>query len=1128
MKYRIWNLSGWLLAGFCLLLSGGTGRALQINRTSDAVIYIDTANNVYCSYAAYQIVNNDGVAYSNLWVKADTFSGTIVSLGGGDPGQYNTGSLAVGKTNTVFFYYRTTGVTAVAQTHAIKIFRGRPDVGTVLLTNTFSLTVVSSSQNNSAKIDGATVAPNPPPLGGLFAIKLTGHSGVIGGANTVNFTPAVYTNWDAASYQLVSCSIIAAGGNSGTFSNTLFVAFGSQSDTLFTNTYWFRAVAVAPSNTVSPLFTQSGGGGNYNHAPAPTAGTVQPVLSATNTTLVSALANVSQLYTNEVVTFTVRFTNSSVDAVSLDSAVDTLPPGFSYVTNSSSFNGVAMANPVVVGQTATWSERYDVPGGSSRDLTFQATPVTSGFATNAVIAYSQSTVIDSTIVTTDNVPARVSVRVLLPPSATNDTNTTLEDTILNVSAPGVLANDSEPNGFTISVASYTQPAHGSVTVNTTGSYIYQPTTNYNGSDSFTYTLTNGNARAATATVNLTITAVNDAPGFTKGADQTVLEDAGSQTVASWATAISAGPSDEAGQTVTFIVSNNNSNLFLVPPSVSTGGALTYTPATNANGSATVTIYAQDNGGTANGGSNTSASQTFVINVTAVNDAPGFTKGADQTVLEDAGSQTVASWATAISAGPSDEAGQTVTFIVSNNNSNLFLVPPSVSTGGALTYTPATNANGSATVTIYAQDNGGTANGGSNTSASQTFVINVTAVNDAPTLNAISNLILQEGAGSQTVNLSGITVGPTNEAGQSLAVTTTSSNPALIPNPTVIYTSPNATGSLNFTSLSNVLGTTTITVVVRDNGGTANGGVDSMTNTFTVTVQSITNVWNSGGQLAVNLTNATGTAGAGYTQTNYTGFLQITATNGNPFTLKLISIAGSSPGNAANFNNNSNYTWVIASFTQTLLGFDAAKIVVDSSSFSNDLAGGTFSVTTNANFVNLVFVPNHAPSAFPLFLNRAWGTVMRIPISYVLTNFTSDADGDLTRLTNLGSSTNGTPITTNASYIFFTPTNNISESFTYTVRDFRTYRPGDTVRTASGLITISVTNATSSAVSAAAVGGVVTINFAGVPGYAYDVERTTNLVNWSVILTTNAPAHGLWIFRDGTPPQPSAYYRLRQH
>ena len=44
----------------------------------------------------------------------------------------------------------------------------------------------------------------------------------------------------------------------------------------------------------------------------------------------------------------------------------------------------------------------------------------------------------------------------------------------------------------------------------------------------------------------------------------------------------------------------------------------------------------DNGGTANGGVDTSATQTFTITVTAVNDAPSFTKGADQTVAEDAG------------------------------------------------------------------------------------------------------------------------------------------------------------------------------------------------------------------------------------------------------------------------------------------------------------------------------------------------------------------------------------------------------------------------------------------------------------------------------------------------------------
>jgi hypothetical protein len=119
--------------------------------------------------------------------------------------------------------------------------------------------------------------------------------------------------------------------------------------------------------------------------------------------------------------------------------------------------------------------------------------------------------------------------------------------------------------------------------------------------------------------------------------------------------------------------------------------------------------------------------------------------------------------------------------------------------------------------------------------------------------------------------------------------------------------------------------------------------------------------------------------------------------------------------------------------------------------------------------------------------------------------------------------------TNASYILFTPTNNFPESFTYTVRDVRSYRPGDTVRTATGWITISVTNAIGSVVSVASSGGAITIKFAGVPGYAYDVERAVDLGgSWTVVLTTNAPPHGLWFYTDSNPPQPSAFYRLRQH
>src|SRR5258705_11340757 len=79
------------------------------------------------------------------------------------------------------------------------------------------------------------------------------------------------------------------------------------------------------------------------------------------------------------------------------------------------------------------------------------------------------------------------------------------------------------------------------------------------------------------------------------------------------------------RSLNFIVSNDNNALFSVQPSVAANGTLTYTPAANANGSATVTVQIHDNGGVANSGVDTSASQTFTITVTAVNDAPSVSK-----------------------------------------------------------------------------------------------------------------------------------------------------------------------------------------------------------------------------------------------------------------------------------------------------------------------------------------------------------------------------------------------------------------------------------------------------------------------------------------------------------------------
>src|SRR5207248_493419 len=118
------------------------------------------------------------------------------------------------------------------------------------------------------------------------------------------------------------------------------------------------------------------------------------------------------------------------------------------------------------------------------------------------------------------------------------------------------------------------------------------------------------------------------------------------TVSGWATAISPGPADESGQTVTFNVSNNNNALFSAQPAVDSAGNLTFTSAPDANGVATVTVTAHDNGGTANGGADTSAPQTFTITVTAVNDAPvavadSYTTGEDTTLTVNAASGVLA-------------------------------------------------------------------------------------------------------------------------------------------------------------------------------------------------------------------------------------------------------------------------------------------------------------------------------------------------------------------------------------------------------------------------------------------------------------------------------------------------------
>jgi VCBS repeat-containing protein len=333
-------------------------------------------------------------------------------------------------------------------------------------------------------------------------------------------------------------------------------------------------------------------------------------------------------------------------------------------------------------------------------------------------------------------PATVSLTVTPvndAPIAVNDAYGVDEDTTLTVAAPGVLGNDSDIDSPALTAVLVSGPSTGTLTLNGNGSFTYTPAADFHGTVSFTDKATDGSLDSNVATVTITVAPVNDAPSFTKGGDQAVLEDAGPRAVPGWATSISAGPPDEAGQTLTFLVTGNtNPGLFAAGPAVSPTGTLTYTPAPNANGAATITLIVRDSGGTASGGVDTSAPQSFIMTVRPVNDAPSFTKGPDQTVAEDAGPRAVPGWATSLSAGPPDETGQTLSFLVTSDDPGLFAVQPAIGPTGTLTFTPAANAHGTATVTVRLQDSGGSADGGLDTSPPQTFSITMTPVNDAPT------------------------------------------------------------------------------------------------------------------------------------------------------------------------------------------------------------------------------------------------------------------------------------------------------------------------------------------------------------------------------------------------------------
>ncbi|MCA0422558.1 MAG: tandem-95 repeat protein [Proteobacteria bacterium] len=142
------------------------------------------------------------------------------------------------------------------------------------------------------------------------------------------------------------------------------------------------------------------------------------------------------------------------------------------------------------------------------DGTFTYTPNT-GYSGTDTFTYTSNDGNGGT--DTATVTITVGTRPNSAPDAVNDTVSTNADQPLTGT---VATNDSDPDSDTLNFAVQITPTHGTVTLNTNGTFTYTPTAGYSGQDSFTYTVNDGNGGTDSAVVVVSVIAVNDAPVFT--------------------------------------------------------------------------------------------------------------------------------------------------------------------------------------------------------------------------------------------------------------------------------------------------------------------------------------------------------------------------------------------------------------------------------------------------------------------------------------------------------------------------------------------------------------------------------------------------------------------------------------
>ncbi len=287
--------------------------------------------------------------------------------------------------------------------------------------------------------------------------------------------------------------------------------------------------------------------------------------------------------------------------------------------------------------------------------------------------------------------------------SSNDSYPVDEDQSLTVAAPGILDNDTDVEGNTLTAVKVSDPAHGALTLNSDGSFSYIPNADFNGADSFSYQANDGTINSNIATVNITVTPVNDAPVITGQADLSTPEDTALTITLNNLTVTDP---DNTYPTDFSLTVQSGTNYTLV--------GNTLTPAADFNGTLTVPVIVND-------GAADSDIYNLTVTVGTANDAPVITESDPQAV-----SMSEDSLPTAfdLTLHAMDAEADTLTWSIFSAASNGTATASGTGTSKVIGYTPTPNYTGSDSFVVQVSDG----NGGTDTI---TVNVTITRVNDAP-------------------------------------------------------------------------------------------------------------------------------------------------------------------------------------------------------------------------------------------------------------------------------------------------------------------------------------------------------------------------------------------------------------